>query len=123
VLLLCGALGLAGLAAMKGGAWSVAWEWMIWSPSDRLPRYTLGTLFGRHTEANIMADGEALRAALREAETAILDVAKLIDPAGPGDRQAAEDIEAAGYVVRKWREVLEAEYVALGWKIAAKSSS
>ena len=29
-----------------------------------------------------MADSEALRAALREAETAILDVAKLIDPCG-----------------------------------------
>jgi hypothetical protein len=55
-----------------------------------------------------MADGEALRAALREAETAILDVAKLIDPTAPGDRRAAEDIEAAGYVVRKWRKVLNA---------------
>jgi hypothetical protein len=61
-----------------------------------------------YTEARSMADGEALRAALREAETAILDVAKLIDPTEPGDRQAAEDIEAVGYVVRKWRKVLEA---------------
>jgi hypothetical protein len=34
-------------------------------------------------------------------------VAKLIDPTEPGDRQAAEDIEAVGYVVRKWREVLD----------------
>jgi hypothetical protein len=55
-----------------------------------------------------MAATETLRAALCRAEEAILDVAKLIDPTGPGDRQAAEDIEAAGYVVRKWREVLEA---------------
>jgi hypothetical protein len=30
-----------------------------------------------------MADSETLRAALHEAETAILDVAKLIDPAAP----------------------------------------
>jgi hypothetical protein len=48
-----------------------------------------------------MSDGEALRAALREAETAILDVAKLIDPT----EAAAIDIEAAGYLVRngeKW---------------------
>ena len=55
-----------------------------------------------------MADSETLRAALREAETAILDIAKLIDPAAPGDRQAAEDFEAVGYVVRKWRKVLKA---------------
>lgn len=55
-----------------------------------------------------MADSEALRVALREAETAILDVAKLIDPAAPGGRQAAEDFEAVGFVVKKWRNVLKA---------------
>jgi hypothetical protein len=55
-----------------------------------------------------MADSETLRAALREAEAAILDVAKLIDPAAPGDRQSAEDLEAVGFVVKKWRKVLEA---------------
>jgi hypothetical protein len=49
-----------------------------------------------------MADSEALRVALREAATAILDVAKLTDSAAPGDRQAAEDIEAVGFVVTKW---------------------
>jgi len=55
-----------------------------------------------------MADSETLRAARHEAETAILDIAKLIDPAAPGDRQAAEDIEAVGFLVRKWRKVLKA---------------
>ena len=50
----------------------------------------------------------AKRYALREAETAIIDAAKLIDPAAPGDKQPAEDLEAAGFVVRKWRKVLEA---------------
>jgi hypothetical protein len=55
-----------------------------------------------------MADTETLRAALREAETAILDVAKLLDPTALEERRTAEDIEAAGYIVRKWREVLEA---------------
>jgi hypothetical protein len=55
-----------------------------------------------------MADSETLGAALREAESAILDVAKLIDPAAPGDRQAAEDFETAGYVFRKWKKVLDA---------------
>jgi hypothetical protein len=33
----------------------------------------------------------------------------LIDPTAPGDRQAAEDIEAVGYVVRKWRKVLDSK--------------
>jgi hypothetical protein len=60
-----------------------------------------------YPEARPMAETETLRAALREAETAILDVAKLIDPTAPGDRQAAEDIEAVGYVVEKWRKVLD----------------
>ena len=68
--------------------------------------YSCSTL--TRTEARPMADSETLRAALREAEATILDVAKLIDPAAPGDRQAAEDFEAVGFVVRKWRKVLDA---------------
>ena len=48
-----------------------------------------------------MADSEALRAALREAETAIIDATKKIDPSASGDKQPAEDLEAAGFVVRK----------------------
>ena len=55
-----------------------------------------------------MADSEALRAALRVAEDAIIDAAKLIDPTASGDRQAAEDLEATGFVVRKLQRVLEA---------------
>ena len=56
-----------------------------------------------------MADSETLRAALREAETAILDVAKLIDPAAPGDRQAAEDIETVGMSSRNGERCLTLE--------------
>jgi hypothetical protein len=55
-----------------------------------------------------MADTEALRAALCRAETAILDVAKLLDPTALEERQPPKDFKAVGYVVRKWREVLEA---------------
>lgn len=61
-----------------------------------------------HTEARPLANSEALRAALRAAENAIIDAAKLIDPTASGDRQAAEDLEATGFVVRKLQKVLEA---------------
>lgn len=55
-----------------------------------------------------MADSETLRAALRAAETAIIDATKKIDPGAPGDKTAAEDLEAAGFLVRKCRTQLEA---------------
>ena len=54
-----------------------------------------------------MADSETLRAALREAETAIIDAVKKTDHDAPGDKQPLEEPQTAAGILTKLRQALE----------------
>ena len=54
-----------------------------------------------------MADSEALRAALREAETAIVDTVRKTDHDSPGEKEPLEELQAAIALVTKVRQQLE----------------
>jgi hypothetical protein len=59
-----------------------------------------------------MAENEALRAALREAETAILDVAKLIDPTDVYFGRQYAVLSERSKIKRKTMERRKNEYLA-----------